>query len=88
MSVEQQNGLVEHLTRDPISAPVDEADRAIIAYVLKLTRTSERMERADVDVLRRAGFDDRSVHDVCAVAAYFAFVNRIADGLGVEMEES
>ena len=36
--------------------------------------------------LRGAGFDDRGIHDICAVTAYFAFVNRIADGLGVELE--
>jgi alkylhydroperoxidase family enzyme len=36
--------------------------------------------------LRTAGFDDRAIHDVCAIAAYYGFVNRIADGLGVELE--
>jgi len=40
-----------------------------------------------VDQLRAAGFDDRAVHDICVITAYYAFVNRIADGLGVEMEE-
>lgn len=35
--------------------------------------------------MNAAGFDDRAVHDMCAVVAYFAFVNRIADGLGVEL---
>ena len=88
MSVEEQDALVERLTTDPLSAPVAEVDQAIIAYVLKLTRTPERMERTDLDALRQAGLDDRGVHDVCAVAAYYAFVNRIADGLGVEMEQS
>jgi alkylhydroperoxidase family enzyme len=32
------------------------------------------------------GFDDRAIHDICAITAYYAFVNRIADGLGVELE--
>ncbi len=35
---------------------------------------------------RAVGFDDRAIHDVCAIVGYFAFVNRIADGLGVELE--
>jgi len=87
MSVEQQDALVEGLTTDPLSASVDDTDRAILEYSLKLTRFPERMERADVDALRQAGLDDRAIHDVCAIAAYYAFVNRIADGLGVEMEE-
>ncbi len=46
------------------------------------------MTEADVLALRTAGFDDRAIHDGCAIVAYFAFVNRIADGLGVELEAS
>lgn len=44
------------------------------------------MTRTDVEALRQHGFDDRAIHDLCAVVAYFAFVNRIADGLGVDLE--
>ena len=40
----------------------------------------------DVEALRARGFDDRAIHDMCAIAGYYAFVNRIADGLGVELE--
>jgi alkylhydroperoxidase family enzyme len=54
--------------------------------VTKLTLTPGRMERVDVEALREVGFDDRSIHDACAIASYYAFVNRIADGLGVELE--
>jgi alkylhydroperoxidase family enzyme len=62
------------------------ADRKMLAYAVKLTRTPAAIERADVERLNAAGFDDRAVHDICAIAAYYAFVNRIADGLGVELE--
>jgi len=62
------------------------ADRAMLDYVVKLTLTPGAMKVEDVEALRQAGFDDRAIHDVCAVASYFAFVNRIADGLGVELE--
>lgn len=41
---------------------------------------------ADISFLRTQGFDDRAIHDICAITAYYAFVNRIADGLGVELE--
>lgn len=65
---------------------LESADRALIAYADKLTRDPGGMSGADVASLRQAGFDDRSIHDACAIVAYFAFVNRIADGLGVELE--
>ena len=58
----------------------------MLDYAVKLTRTPESMERSDTDALRPHGFDDRAIHDICAVTSYFAFVNRIADGLGVELE--
>jgi len=62
------------------------ADRALLAYAGKLTRTPGGMGASDVEGLRQAGFDDRAIHDACAIVGYFAFVNRIADGLGVELE--
>lgn len=44
------------------------------------------MTAADVDALRDVGLDDTAIHDVCTVAAYFNYINRIADGLGVDLE--
>ena len=59
----------------------------MLDYVVKLTRTPWDMEPADVEALRAAGFDDTSILDINQVAGYFAFVNRLADGLGVELED-
>ena len=59
----------------------------MLAYAIKLTRAPGEMTAADVESLRAAGFDDLAIHDICGVVAYFAFVNRVADGLGVELEE-
>ncbi len=39
-----------------------------------------------VEHLRAVGFDDRAILDICQVAAYYNYVNRLADGLGVELE--
>ncbi|MGE0862933.1 MAG: hypothetical protein AB7P34_03440 [Vicinamibacterales bacterium] len=71
----------------PDAAATNAPDRAMLAYAMKLTRTPAAMTGADVDMLRAAGFDDRAIHDICTIVAYFAFVNRLADGLGVELEE-
>ena len=59
---------------------------AMLTYVDKLTRMPWEMRQSDVIELRTAGFSDRDVLDVCEVAAYYAYVNRIADGLGVGLE--
>lgn len=58
----------------------------MLRYAAKLTLTPGDMTLADVDRLREAGLADRAIHDACAIVGYFAFVNRIADGLGVELE--
>jgi len=65
---------------------VSEGDRAMLEYVTKLTLAPGDMDATDVEGLRDVGFDDLAIHDICAVAAYYAFVNRISDGLGVELE--
>ncbi len=81
-----QEQLLLNLSFDHARADIDSADKAMLDYALKLTRTPSDMSPEDVAVLRGHGFDDQGIHDLCAVAAYFAFVNRIADGLGVELE--
>jgi len=44
------------------------------------------MEPDDLDVLRATGLDDRAIHDATQVVAYFNYITRIADALGVEPE--
>jgi alkylhydroperoxidase family enzyme len=58
----------------------------MLDYAVTLTRAPSTISATMIVDLRRAGFDDRAIHDICAVTAYYAFVNRIADGLGVELE--
>jgi uncharacterized protein YciW len=58
----------------------------MLLYVEKLTRTPGEMVKSDIDSLRSVGFSDRDILDIATVAAYYAYVNRIADGLGVQLE--
>jgi alkylhydroperoxidase family enzyme len=46
------------------------------------------MGEADVHTLRDAGWSDRAVLDIVLVTAYFNFVNRITNSLGVEATEA
>jgi alkylhydroperoxidase family enzyme len=45
------------------------------------------MSVADIEALRSLGLDDRSIHDATQVVAYFSYINRVADALGVEPED-
>lgn len=79
--------LVKALSDDYRGARLAPADLAMLDYVAKLTRAPATVDEADVRRLREAGFDDRAILDICQVTAYYAFVNRLADGLGVELED-
>lgn len=78
--------LLAALAVDWRTAPLPAADAALCEFAEKLTRTPGAMVRGDVDVLRAQGFDDRAIHDAAQVAAYFNYINRIADALEVELE--
>jgi uncharacterized peroxidase-related enzyme len=82
----KDDALVEHLSTDYTRAPLSEADRAMLDYAAKLTLTPSQMREADVQRLRDAGFSDRAILDIAQIVAYYAYVNRIADGLGVSLE--
>lgn len=59
----------------------------MLTYVEKLTLQPWEMVEADVVALRTAGFSDAAILDINQVTGYYAFVNRLADGLGVELEQ-
>ena len=77
---------VEAIESDYRSAPLTQRERAICEYAVKLTQAPEAMEEADVDALRDAGLNDGEMLDTCQVTAYYNYVNRMAHGLGVELE--
>jgi len=58
----------------------------MLDYVAKLTKEPVSMVEADVQTLRDAGFSDIGILDIVQVAGYYAYVNRLANGLGVELE--
>lgn len=78
--------LVAQVKEDYTSAELGMIDRAMLDYVVKLTQTPSAVSERDVDKLREAGFTDRAILDIAQITAYFAFVNRLAEGLGVTLE--
>ncbi len=82
----RDDGLVDALQADPLAAPVPARERALLRYAARLTREPASVTRADLDALRAEGWDDRAILDLNQVVAYFNYVNRIADGLGVRLE--
>jgi uncharacterized peroxidase-related enzyme len=78
--------LAHAVARDWRAAPLSEADRALCAHAAKLTHHMAATGPEDLDALRDAGFDDVAIHDATQVIAYFHYITRIAESLGVEPE--
>lgn len=78
--------LPKQLLHDYATATIDAAERAMLDYASKVTREPAAVTQADVDGLKAHGFSDGAVLDICQVTSYFAYANRLADGLGVELE--
>ncbi len=68
-------------------ADLSNLDKALCGFAEILTSEPSSIEKADIDKLKSAGLDDRGVSDAVEVIAFFNYINRIADGLGVDPED-
>lgn len=68
------------------AAGLSDVDTTLMAYAEKVTRTPWECTAADVQALRDVGLTDDQVSDAVQVIAYFNYINRIADALGVDLE--
>jgi uncharacterized peroxidase-related enzyme len=75
--------MVEALRRDYRAAPITEQDRVMLDYVVKLTRDATQCSPKDHEKLRAAGFDDKGILQITLIAAWFNYINKVADALGV-----
>ena len=76
----------EAAVRDWRQADLPATDKALCAFAEKLSATPGRMTGADVEALRATSLSDEAIHDAVQVIAYFNYINRIADGLGTDLE--
>ena len=70
----------------PPAAELSAADRAMLDFAVKLAREPHSMTREDVEALRAAGLSDTAILDVVHITGFFAYYNRLADGLGIDLE--
>ena len=78
--------MVAALRKDFRKAPISEQDKAMLEYVVKLTRDATQCGLGDHQKLRAVGFDDRGILQITLIAAWFNYINKVADALGVGRE--
>ena len=71
------------LRQDFRTAPISGADRTMLEYADQLTRDATRITPEFHARLQAAGFDDRAILQITLIAAWFNYINRVADALGV-----
>jgi len=59
---------------------------AMLSFAEELTRNPAGITEAHTEALHAAGLDDLAIHRLVQVIAYFNYINRLADGLGVDLE--
>ncbi|MHC4892719.1 MAG: carboxymuconolactone decarboxylase family protein [Planctomycetota bacterium] len=67
-------------------AALEPRERQLCAWAEKLTLRPGDCDEKDVEELRCAGWTDEEIHRAAQVIAYFNYINRMADGLGVDLE--
>jgi uncharacterized peroxidase-related enzyme len=77
---------VKAIASDWRQAELNEPDRLLCELAEKLARDSHAVSDADIEGLRQAGFSEPAIHDAVQVIAYFSYINRVADALGVAPE--
>ena len=58
----------------------------MLDYAAQMTTDATKISRTDHERLRAAGFDDRGILQITLIAAWFNYINRVADALGVGRE--
>lgn len=75
--------LAAALRTDYTTANVNAQDRAMLDFVVKITKHAYKMTEGDVQRLRDVGFDDRGILQIVMIAGWFNYANRVADALGL-----
>ena len=60
----------------------------MLEYAVKLSEDATRVTRQDHERLRATGFNDTAILQITLIAAWFNYINRVADALGVGREDA
>ena len=82
----RDDDLADAIEADWRTAPLSDRRRAMLDFAVRLTTEPGAVTEAHLEPLRAEGLTDRDVLDLVEVTAYYAYANRIADGLGITLE--
>ena len=80
--------LASHIMHDYTQADLDDQTRGMLDFAVKLTKDPAKNTKADLQKLRDLGLDEQQVLATVLITCFFNFMTRLADGLGVEIQEN
>ncbi len=83
----RDDDLAQRIEDDFESAGLSDKRLAMLMYAVKLTKDPGSMVESDIEAMRRLGFSDTDILHIAEVTGYYAYANRIADGLGIPLED-
>ncbi len=85
-AVDRDPAALYKLVKEFVARRESPREKALLAYAAKLTLSPKDISKEDIDDMRDAGLTDEEILRANLIAGYFNFSNRIALGLGVELE--
>jgi uncharacterized peroxidase-related enzyme len=77
---------VSNLIEGTETADVPPKMRPVLSYARKLTEAPAGVSKADADAVLAAGWSEIALYHTVAVTALFNFMNRLVEGLGIELD--
>jgi hypothetical protein len=74
---------VRAVLADYRTAPLAAPEKALFRFIAEVNADSTKIEQADVDKVKRAGWSEEALYDAITVCALFNFYNRWIDATGV-----
>ena len=79
--------LVDEIAKDWTTSSLSKKQMAICNFAKKLTETPNLVDKQDIELLKSYDFSDKDISQIVQIIAYFNYINRVADGLGLEPED-
>jgi len=77
------NELADAILKNYKTAPISARETAMLDYAVLLTEDATRVTPENQEILRSHGFDDTAILQITLIAAWFNYINRVADALGI-----
>ena len=79
--------LVDEIAKDWTTSSISSVQMAMCEFAKKLTENPNKVNKKDIELLRSYNLSDKDISQIVQIIAYFNYINRVADGLGLEPEE-